>query len=299
MLIAPLTALALAAAAPDANGQTAANWPQIAMADMPVIEALPLEGAPDQAVSTPPVAETPAQAPAPADMSLAPAAEAPLDDAPPASLMLRDPWENPNRAIWNFDIFFERNLLGPVAHGYQAIAPQPVRDHLSNAILNLDEPLYLLNNLLQLKIGRAIKTGARFVINSTIGVAGLFDVAGSSGLPARKADFGQTLARWGAKPGPYVMIPFLGPSNVRDGFGRLVDTLSDPVGFVIGGIFTSPGGAARFTAAGVNWRQQNDGTMKAIYGAQDPYAFTRSAYAQQRAAAVQDATGKAAELPDF
>jgi phospholipid-binding lipoprotein MlaA len=128
----------------------------------------------------------------------------------------------------------------------------------------------------------------RFVINSTIGIAGLFDVAAKNGLPARPADFGQTLARWGAKPGPYVMVPFIGPSNIRDGFGRLVDTFADPVGFVIGGVFTSPGGAARFLAEGVNWRQQNDGTLKAIYGASDPYAFARAAYSQQRAAKVQD-----------
>jgi phospholipid-binding lipoprotein MlaA len=291
MLMISLTAAALASAAPIIVAEPVAT-----------IEAQPLGEAPAAAVappSAPPADATASDDQAPADTSSAPAKDAPLDDAPPPSMMLRDPWEKPNRAIWDFDVFFERKLLGPVSSGYQAIAPQGVRNHISNAVLNLDEPLYFLNNLLQLKIGRALKTSVRFIINSTVGVAGLFDVAAKGGLPARKADFGQTLARWGAKPGPYVMIPFLGPSNVRDGFGRLVDTLSDPVGFVIGGIFNSVPGAGRFAAAGINWRQANDSTIKTIYSAQDPYAFTRSAYAQQRAAAVQDVTGKAAELPDF
>ncbi len=285
-----LTAMALAsAAAPVAPaidtlpaGGTASTAPYIA--------AAPLD---------PPPASDPVPVVDPADVPAATPGPALAADVVPDSLLLRDPWEKPNRAIWDFDIFFEKKLLGPVAHGYQAVAPQPVRNHISNVILNLDEPSTFLNNMAQLKIGRALKTTVRFVINSTVGIGGLFDMAAKGGLPRRPADFGQTLGRWGAKPGPYAMLPFLGPSNVRDGFGRLVDTFTDPVGFVIGGIFSSPGGAVRFAAAGVNWRQQNDGTMSAIYGASDPYAFARAAYAQQRAAVVQDATGKAEALPDF
>lgn len=279
---------------------------------VPLIAAQPVaqfDPAPSAQVPPPadafqtPAPETPAPA-ADAAMQADPAAANGLPPDPSLagevpSLTLRDPWEKPNRAIWDFDVFFERKLLAPVAHGYQAVAPQGLRNSLSNAVYNLEEPLYFLNNMLQLKLGRAVKTGVRFFINSTLGVAGLFDVAAKGGLNQRRADFGQTLARWGAKPGPFVMIPFLGPSNVRDGFGRLVDTLADPVGFVIGGVFTSYPGAGRLAASGVNWRQANDGTMKAIYGAQDPYAFLRSAYSQQRAAAVQDVTGKAAQLPDF
>jgi ABC-type transporter lipoprotein component MlaA len=150
------------------------------------------------------------------------------------------------------------------------VTPRPLRAGVNNLILNLDEPSTAVNQVVQLKIGRALKTAVRFAINSTLGIAGLIDVASAGGLKRRPADFGQTLGRYGAKPGPYVMVPFLGPSNVRDGFGRLVDTFTDPVGFVIGGIFSSPGGAARFATAGVNWREQNDGTMSAIYGASDP-----------------------------
>jgi phospholipid-binding lipoprotein MlaA len=249
----------------------------------------------------PPVADAQTDQALPAQAN-APAAEAPATEssAPDASaVVLRDPWEKLNRDIWGFDIFFEKNLLGPVAYGYSAVVPRKGREGLSNLIRNLDEPSTFANQVLQHKIGRAVQTGLRFALNSTLGIAGLFDVAAAAGIRRASADFGQTLAYYGAKPGPYAILPFLGPSNVRDGFGRLVDTLTDPVGFVIGGVFTSYAGAGRLAAGGVNWRQNNEATMQAIYGASDPYAFTRAAYSQQRAAIVQDATGKAAALPDF
>lgn len=295
----PLSAILLASVA---SAPVAQN-PSLLMqaGDAPHIAALPLDGAmaePEQAApsATSPVASPSVAAPAqPAAIDAAPMDTAPASE----SLILRDPWEKPNRKIFAFDIFFEKNLLAPVAHGYRAVTPRPLRAGVNNLILNLDEPSTAVNQVVQLKIGRALKTAVRFAINSTLGIAGLIDVASAGGLKRRPADFGQTLGRYGAKPGPYVMVPFLGPSNVRDGFGRLVDTFTDPVGFVIGGIFSSPGGAARFATAGVNWREQNDGTMSAIYGASDPYAFTRAAYGQRRAAVVQDATGKAAALPDF
>lgn len=321
MIVLPLSALLLAGTAPV---PAIARVSLLALAvDAPHIAALPLDGAQEAGGQTAPAVAAPAVASpadpaatapatsvpaAPADVSslnAAPAnaaqANAALPDAAPSSepMLLRDPWEKPNRDLFAFDIFFEKNLLAPVAHGYRAVTPGFFRAGVNNVILNLDEPSSALNQIVQLKIGRALKTTVRFAINSTLGIAGLFDVAAAGGLRRRPADFGQTLGRYGAKPGPYVMLPFLGPSNVRDGFGRLVDTFTDPVGFVIGGIFTSPGGAARFALAGINWREKNDSTMSAIYGASDPYAFTRAAYSQQRAAVVQDATGKAAALPDF
>jgi phospholipid-binding lipoprotein MlaA len=302
MIVMPLSALLLASVSPVSFTP---GSPLLSQAnEAPHIAALPVDGAtvdPDQAA--PSVSAPSASAPsAPAPAAEPPAAEQPatMDTAPASeALLLRDPWQKPNRDIFAFDIFFEKNLLGPAAHGYRAIAPRPLRAGINNAILNLDEPSTALNQVVQLKIGRALKTTVRFAINSTLGIGGLIDVASAGGLHRRPADFGQTLGRYGARPGPYVMLPFLGPSNVRDGFGRLVDTFTDPVGFVIGGIFTSPGGAARFAMAGVNWREKSEGTMSAIYGASDPYAFTRAAYSQQRAAIVQDATGKATALPDF
>ncbi|WP_164852630.1 MlaA family lipoprotein [Novosphingobium umbonatum] len=287
LLWSQVATVALASGAPVAADVTVDGPGQTPTA----IAAQPVEAASDPAEAQP---ATQSVVPAPADA-------APVDNpAPDASaVVLRDPWEKLNRDIWKFDLFFEKTMLGPVAHGYSAVVPSKGREGLSNLIRNLDEPSTFANQLLQHKIGRAVQTGLRFALNSTLGIAGLFDVAAAAGMRRATADFGQTLAFYGAKPGPYAMLPFLGPSNVRDGFGRLVDTLTDPVGFVIGGVFTSYPGAGRLAAEGVNWRQQSEGTIQAIYGASDPYAFTRAAYSQQRAAIVQDATGKAAALPDF
>jgi len=286
MLMTSLLALSAAAAVPE-DGGLGDRQPVEAVA--PPVESQPVQTQPDAtvAVAVPVAVADKVDDPAGA-------AEA-VDDA----ILLRDPWTKPNHVIFKVDMFFDQHLLGPTARGYSAVVPEVVRFHISNAILNLDEPSTVLNTLLQLKFGRAVKSSLRFVINSTLGIAGLFDVAEAGGLPRRVADFGQTLGRYGVKPGPYAMLPVLGPSNVRDGFGRLVDTFTDPMGFVIGGVFTSFAGAGRYVAEGVNWRQQNDGVMKAVRGASDPYAFVRSAYSQQRAAVVQDATGKAAALPDF
>ena len=210
----------------------------------------------------------------------------------------RDPWVKANRAIFSFDVSLERHLLAPVSHGYMHVVPRGVRFHVTSALLNLGEPLTAANDLLQLRIGSMGKTVFRFVVNSTIGIAGLFDVAKAGGVPIHISDFGQTLGRYGVKPGNYVMIPLLGPSNVRDGFGRLVGNFIDPLSFFIGGI-TSPEGLSLFLLEGVDWRSRSEDTMKAVYSATDPYAFVRSAYSQYRAATVLEATGKQAALPDF
>ena len=173
-----------------------------------------------------------------------------------------------------------------------------VRFHLTSALFNLEEPLTGVNDLLQLRIGALGKTVFRFVVNSTFGIAGLFDVAKTRGVPIHFSLFGQTLGRYGIKPGPYVMLPILGPSDVRDAVGRLVDGLIDPVTLLVGGI-TSPEGLSLFVLEGVDWRARSDDTLKAIYSATDPYAFVRSAYTQSRAAAIAEATGKQVALPDF
>jgi phospholipid-binding lipoprotein MlaA len=282
----------------EALGSAAAYIEPQPVEQAPAAPASPAADAPTSPTAAPTAAPTAPAADASAMQSVPNETQA-VDTAPASEvLLLRDPWEKPNRDIFALDVAFERHLLAPAAHAYSAVAPQVVRVHISNLIYNLDEPTTTVNALLQLHIGRAIKSGLRFVINSTLGIGGLFDIAATGGLPRRTADFGQTLARYGAKPGPYVMLPLLGPSNLRDGLGRFVDNMTDPMGFLLGSILT-PVGAGRFAAEGVNWRQQSDGTMKAVYGATDPYAFARAAYGEQRAAIVQDSTGKATALPDF
>ncbi len=210
----------------------------------------------------------------------------------------RDPWVKVNRSIFKFDTSLDHAVLAPVAHGYTHVVPKVVRFHVTSALFNLGEPLTATNDLLQLRVGSAGKAVFRFIINSTVGIAGLFDVAGASGVPIHISDFGQTLGRYGVKAGPYVMLPLLGPSNVRDGFGRLVDNFIDPVEFLIGGI-TSPEGISLFVLDGVDLRARADDTFNTVYEATDPYAFARSAYTQMRTSTILEATGKQAELPDF
>lgn len=282
----------------------------LAMADTVSAAAQPGPPAAPIVATAPPTsaAAAPANAVAPATDAPAPPADAappPLapDATPTAPLnndvaQPRDPWVKVNRAIFTFDTTLERNLLAPVSHGYVHVIPHVVRYHVTSALFNLGEPLTAVNDLLQLRFHAMGKTVFRFVVNSTFGLAGLFDIAKSEGVPIHISDFGQTLGRYGLKPGPYVMIPLLGPSNVRDGVGRIVDNFADPVEFIIGGI-TSTEGLSLFLLEGVDWRSRADDTMKAIYGATDPYAFTRSAYTQSRAATVEEATGKQAALPDF
>jgi phospholipid-binding lipoprotein MlaA len=256
-------------------------------------------------VTPPPVPTTDAASPSTAVSPTSPTPVSATDPDIPVAVAQssevtqpRDPWVKVNRAIFSFDTSLERHLLAPVSHGYVHVVPHVVRYHVTSALFNLGEPLTAVNDLLQLRIKSMGKAVFRFVVNSTVGVAGLFDVAKSSGVPIHISDFGQTLGRYGFKPGNYVMIPLLGPSNIRDGFGRIVDNFIDPVELIIGGI-TSPEGLSLFTLEGVDWRSRADDTLKAVYGATDPYAFTRSAYTQSRAATVADATGKQAALPDF
>jgi phospholipid-binding lipoprotein MlaA len=139
-----------------------------------------------------------------------------------------DPWEGFNRGIYRFNDVVDRYVAKPVAKTYQAVTPQPVDDAISRFLNNLMSPVTLVNELLQGKPAAAAATTSRFIFNSTLGVAGLFDIGAKMGMPRSKEDFGQTLAVWGVGQGPYLMLPLLGPSTVRDFFGRLADTSSDP-----------------------------------------------------------------------
>lgn len=139
-----------------------------------------------------------------------------------------DPWEGVNRGIYRFNDVVDRYVAKPVAKAYQAVTPQPVDDAITRFLNNLLSPVTLVNELLQGKPAAAAATTSRFMFNSTIGVAGFFDVAARMGLPRTEEDFGQTLAVWGVGQGPYLMLPLLGPSTVRDFFGRFADAPSDP-----------------------------------------------------------------------
>ena len=192
----------------------------------------------------------------------------------------------------------DRHFLGPVARGYSAVLPGVVRHHISLVIANLDEPVTIVNHLLQLHFGRFGKSLVRFTLNSTVGLGGIFDFASHHKLPHQGADFGQTLGRWGVKPGNYAVLPLLGPSNQRDALGRAVDLAGDPVSWLLGGITTTFGGSRAGTEV-VDSRAQAEPALRAVNESTDPYAATRSGYMQARAAKVREATGEAEVLPDF
>ena len=142
----------------------------------------------------------------------------------------RDPLERYNRAAHEFNDGFDRYILKPVAKGYETITPDPVMKGVNNFFSNLDDIVVIFNDLLQLKLGQFASDSGRFIINSTLGLAGIIDWASDINMPKHHEDFGQTLGYWGTPQGAYIVIPFLGPSTIRDTGGLLVDSQQfDPV----------------------------------------------------------------------
>jgi phospholipid-binding lipoprotein MlaA len=149
---------------------------------------------------------------------------APPDEAYP--LLVYDPLGPINRSIYTFNAGFDRYVLLPVVRGYVAVTPAFVRDRVSDFFVNILEFRNFTNSVLQLEPESAGRAVLRFVINVMFGFGGLYDIAGAKGIPPEPKDFGETLGHWGAGPGPYLVIPILGPSNVRDGTGLAVDALA-------------------------------------------------------------------------
>ncbi len=140
-------------------------------------------------------------------------------EARAAYLEASDPLEPLNRAIFSFNLTLDKAILRPIATVYNAALPDPVRDGVRNFLNNLRTPIILANDVLRGEIGRAGDTVGRFLLNSTLGVGGLFDIASELGFDFHNEDFGQTLAVWGIGEGPYLMLPIFGPSNPRDAVG--------------------------------------------------------------------------------
>ena len=209
-----------------------------------------------------------------------------------------DPLEGFNRGTYAVSMGLDRAVFRPVTHGYMAVTPTPIRHRVSAFVYNLGEPSTFVNDVLQGKPKRASRTTARFAINSTVGLLGLFDVAAGWGIRSHDADFGQTFGRYGVKPGPYLYVPVLGPSNFRDGVGRVFDFFTDPIGLAGQG-WTSPFGITRLVTQTIDTRANADLAFRALDQAVDPYATARSAYGQHREAFVREATGAVQELPDF
>src|SRR6187402_2635414 len=141
----------------------------------------------------------------------------------------RDPLEKFNRGVWGVNMAADKVVIKPVSQVYRAVAPRPVRQGVTNLFTNLTEPWSLINNVLQGKSERAGRNLARFLVNTTIGIGCLFDQASKMGIRPAPEDLGQTMARWGVNGGPYLVLPLLGPSTMRDGIGTGVAAYADPV----------------------------------------------------------------------
>lgn len=192
-----------------------------------------------------------------------------------------DPFEDWNRAVFNFNEKADRYVLKPVAEGYDAITPAPVQTGIRNFFNNLGEPITMVNALLQGKPGKAARSLTRFVFNSTIGLYGVIDVAGGMGLEREKEDFSQTLAVWGVGSGPYLVLPILGPSDVRGLTGRVADRPLNPVQWQ-----DEVGATELFIVNGVQTRAGLLGMEPMAAG--DPYVLMRSAYQQRRDYEIND-----------
>ncbi|RMG42267.1 MAG: VacJ family lipoprotein [Candidatus Dadabacteria bacterium] len=204
-----------------------------------------------------------------------------------------DPWEGFNRAVFSFNEKFDHYLMKPVAQGYDFIFPEPVKRGVSNFFENIKYPSYLVSDLLQFKFKRAARHTGRFLVNSTLGLGGLADIASCLGLEQEKTDFAVALAYHGIPSGPYLVLPFLGPSSVRDAFGRAADAFLDPA-FYTGeyGLKNSEELAVSFGAKGLEFTSIRARLLGVIEDARksslDYYLFSRSAYFQYRRGLLKD-----------
>lgn len=214
-------------------------------------------------------------------------ATAPTNDSKIVSDARQDPLEPVNRAVFDVNDFFDRLLFKPLAELYRFVTPTYLRDRLGNMFDNMNEPVIMANSLMQGRVTDAGKSLGRLVVNSTIGVAGAYDVAGEGiGWQQKNADFGQTLSVWGAGQGPYLVLPFFGPSTLRDAAGMGADMMMSPWGYVAmeGPHSTSRAYSYTSTAVGalVKREQHLDDLEKLKEGSIDFYAQMRSVYLQYR-----------------
>jgi phospholipid-binding lipoprotein MlaA len=186
-----------------------------------------------------------------------------------------DPWESLNRKTFAFNEFLDRNFLKPAAKGYQAVTPEPVDTSVTNFFSNLREVPSFVNHLAQARPKDAAADAGRFILNTTVGVLGLFDVASKVGIEQKNADFGLTLGRWGIGSGPYLVLPFLGPSTVRDAAGQTLDVFSYPVVYL-----EAPAEIPVRALEIIDGRADLLETEKLITG--DRYTFLRNLYVQRR-----------------
>jgi phospholipid-binding lipoprotein MlaA len=196
-----------------------------------------------------------------------------------------DPFEPVNRGIFQFNETLDAWIMEPVATGWDFVLPTRVQLCIANFFTNLTLPVRFANDVLQLKLVKAFDDTGRFVVNTLVGVGGLFDPASRAGIPVHDEDFGQTLGRWGMPPGPYLVLPLLGPSNPRDGVGLAVDSMGAIQTFFVSFPILA-------SAAAVNAINDRSLTLEQVRGeresALDFYAAVRTGWSQFRESRVHD-----------
>jgi len=211
-----------------------------------------------------------------------------------------DPLEGYNRGMTYVNNKLDDYVLDPITKGYRYVTPDFLRNMISNALSNIGEPLNMVNNVLQGDFSGAGNNIARFGVNTTVGLLGTFDVATKEGISEDNEDLGQTLASWGVGSGPYLVLPILGPSNFRDGFGIAVSSFVNPVHIYADntdrdGVYTS-----YLALKLLSTKDEYMDTMRSIREtSMDPYAALKSIYRQNRRDAISDGMCMADEFPEY
>ncbi|RIJ18450.1 MlaA family lipoprotein [Henriciella mobilis] len=215
-----------------------------------------------------------------------------------------DPWEGWNRKVYGFNEVVDKAALEPVARAYRVATPTLFREGVNNVLSNLRQPVVFVNTVLQGNPDASGETFGRFLINSTAGVAGIFDVASALGVAKHDEDFGQTLGVWGVEPGPYIILPVMGPSNLRDFMGRGVDNAFDPLNWTEfeDRDLDNEIMVTRTVVGAIATRERLIETIETLRDQPEPYIAMRRNYTSQRQAAIRN--GKIEDdpykdLPDF
>jgi len=211
-----------------------------------------------------------------------------------------DPLESFNRTMHTFNKGVDTAVLRPLSQGYEYAVPETIKHVVNNEVRYVQLPVTLANNVLQGDISRAGDTAARIVVNSTIGGLGLLDPATEMGIPEHSEDFGQTLAVWGVGSGPYVELPLLGPSTIRDGVSRVGDLALNPLTYVGSGTTTTIVKAAETPVRIVDTRYRFRPLIdEVLYETEDSYSVVRNTYLQRRRNAILNGQVTEDVLPDF